>query len=260
MTLEALASRTGTITAARIGRGRDLVILHSLLTDRHAFDTVLPALSAQCRVTLVNLPGFHGSAPVGGRMERYTEFVAQALCEFGVQEAILLGNGFGGTLALAFALSGARPLRKLILCDVAAYFPPEGKEAFRLMAQKVAAEGLGSIAGIAANRVFHPAYLAAHPHAADARKAVLMAIDPTAFRDACAVLLDADLRPGLGGLNVPCLVIYGEHDQATSPQLNRAIASAIPGAREIEIKDCGHCPPLENPEAFLRATAGFLVD
>src|SRR5436190_16476072 len=159
MTLEALVSQNGTITAARTGRGRDLVILHSLLTDRHAFDAVLPALSAQFRVTLINLPGFHGSMPVGGRMERYTEFVAQALREFGMQDAILLGNGFGGTLALAFALSNARSVRKLILCDVAAYFPPEGKEAFRLMAQKVATEGLGSIAGIAANRVFHPAYL-----------------------------------------------------------------------------------------------------
>ena len=44
-------------------RVHDLVVLHSLLADRHAFDPVLPALAAKHRVTLINLPGFHGSQP-----------------------------------------------------------------------------------------------------------------------------------------------------------------------------------------------------
>ena len=44
------------LTAVQTGKGSDLVVLHSLLADRHAFDPVLPALAAGRRVTLFNLP------------------------------------------------------------------------------------------------------------------------------------------------------------------------------------------------------------
>jgi pimeloyl-ACP methyl ester carboxylesterase len=40
------------------GSGPDLVILHSLLAERSAFDRVVPALSKKRRVWLVNLPGY----------------------------------------------------------------------------------------------------------------------------------------------------------------------------------------------------------
>ena len=63
MATERLTAGHGTLTADRCGKGRDLVVLHSLLADRHAFDPVLPAFAAKHRVTLFNLPGFHGSQP-----------------------------------------------------------------------------------------------------------------------------------------------------------------------------------------------------
>jgi hypothetical protein len=64
MQLQPLTAGHGVLTAARTGQGRDIVALHSLLADRTAFDPVLPALAANHRVTLFNLPGFHGSEPV----------------------------------------------------------------------------------------------------------------------------------------------------------------------------------------------------
>lgn len=62
--MQQLTAGHGVLTAARTGAGRDMVVLHSLLTDRHAFDPVLPVLAAKHRVTLFNLPGFPGSEPV----------------------------------------------------------------------------------------------------------------------------------------------------------------------------------------------------
>ena len=63
MPMQQLSAGHGALTAVRTGAGRDLVILHSLLADRDAFDPVLEALAAKHRVTLINLPGFHGSQP-----------------------------------------------------------------------------------------------------------------------------------------------------------------------------------------------------
>jgi pimeloyl-ACP methyl ester carboxylesterase len=250
---------TAKTTAARAGAGRDLVVIHSLLTDRHAFDPVLPGLSARFRVTLLNLPGFHGSKPVAASIDAYGEWVREAFDAFGIgRDAILMGNGFGGTVALAFALAHGDRLAKLVLCDVAPGFPEEGKQAFRVMAAKVAEGGMGAIAEIAANRVFHATYLAAHPEAVNERKAILLKIDPAAFQAACTSLVGADLVPSLQKLGVPALVIYGELDQATPPALNKLIAARAPGARFVELAGCGHCPPLEQPREFLAAIREFL--
>ena len=46
MQMEQLTAGHGSLTAVRAGSGPDLVVLHSLLADRHAFDPVLPALAA----------------------------------------------------------------------------------------------------------------------------------------------------------------------------------------------------------------------
>jgi pimeloyl-ACP methyl ester carboxylesterase len=254
-----LTAAGGKITAARAGNGRDLIVLHSLLTDRHAFDPVLAELSKRHRVTLLNLPGFHGSKPVEATMDTYVVFVRDAFDAFQIgRDAILMGNGYGGTVALAFAIAHGDRIGRLLLADVAAGFPSEGKQAFRVMSEKVASGGLGTIADIAANRVFHAAYLAKHPQALAERRAVLLGIDPAAFRAACAILVDADLVAGLPKLKVPTLIICGELDQATPPALNKVIAAKVPGARYIELKACGHCPPLEQPKEFLAAIEDFL--
>jgi pimeloyl-ACP methyl ester carboxylesterase len=58
-------------------------------------------------------------------------------------------------------------------------------------------------------------------------------------------------------LKVPTLVVCGEHDQATPPALNKEIAEKVNGAEYVELPGCGHCPPLEQPDAFLKAIGEF---
>ncbi|MGC1855146.1 MAG: alpha/beta fold hydrolase [Pseudolabrys sp.] len=260
MQLERLSAGRGALTAVRTGEGRDLVLLHSLFADRHAFDPVLPTLAAKHRVTLFNLPGFHGSQPAMlALMDAYLAVIEDGFDEFGItKDSVLIGNGFGGTVALAFALAHPERISKLVVSDAAAGFPPEGREAFAVMAQKVADGGLGSIAEIAAKRVFSPAYLSAHPEKIEERKKVLMGIEPKAFQAACRILQETDLVPLLHHMKVPTIVVCGEFDQATPPALNKQIVEKVPGAKYVELPGCGHCPPLEQAEQFLAAIKDFV--
>jgi 3-oxoadipate enol-lactonase len=260
MQLQQLTAGHGALTAARVGTGRDLVILHSLLADRTAFDPVLDALAAKFRVTLINLPGFHGSQPTPlALMDAYVAAIEDGFDEFGIaRDAVLLGNGFGGTVALAFAIAHPERIAKLVVSDAAACFPPQGREAFAAMAEKAAESGLAAVAEIAAKRVHSPAYLQAHPEAIEQCKQVLLAIHPKAFQAACKILQETDLVPLLHHLRVPTLVVCGELDQATPPALNRQIADKVAGAKYIELPGCGHCPPLEQPQQFLAAIKDFV--
>ena len=249
----------GVVDVVSVGEGPDLVLLHSLLIDRSAFERVLPALARSRRLHLVALPGFDGSTPAGPAVEDYADRVAGAVSalELGSGSAVL-GNGFGGFIALALAARHGGLFDKLLLVDSAASFPDAARGAFATMAQRVTAGGMEAVAEIAARRIFHDAYLAAHPEAVAERGAVLRRFDRDAFVTACRALERVDLRWALPQIGQPTLVVVGALDAATPVELARELAGHIPDAEFVLLPSCGHCPPLEQPEAFLDAVGPFL--
>lgn len=249
----------GTMDIDTLGEGPDLVLLHSLLIDRSAFARVVPRLARSRRVHLVALPGFDGSSPAGPAVADYADRIAEALRALELRPgSAVLGNGFGGFIAVALAARHGALFEKLLLVDAAAGFPPSARSAFGSMAEKVAAGGMEAVAEIAARRIFHEAYLAAHPEAIEERRAVLKRFNPDTFIAACRALETVDLKSELSRIANPTLVVVGEFDAATPSDLARELAAGIKGARFVLLAGCGHCPPWEQPEAFLAAIDGFM--
>jgi len=249
----------GRLEVFSTGDGPDLVLLHSLLIDSSAFDAVVPRLATFRRVHVVALPGFGESTPAGPEVSDYADRIANALRRLPLRRgAALLGNGFGGFIAVSLAARHGDLFEKLLLVDTAAYFPPAARTAFAVMAEKVTQDGMAAVAEIAARRIFHDAYLRAHPQAVTERRAVLMRFNPAAFISACRALERVDLRAALASITQSTLVLVGEFDAATPVALARELAQGIGGARFELLPHCGHCPPLEQPDAFLSAVSPFL--
>jgi 3-oxoadipate enol-lactonase len=92
------------------------------------------------------------------------------------------------------------------------------------------------------------------------RREAFLRTDPEVFRAACAALAELDLRPELGQVKVPVLVLVGEHDEATPPPMSRELAAGLPQARLKIIPGCAHVPQLQSPEVFLDAIGDFLPE
>ena len=92
---------------------------------------------------------------------------------------------------------------------------------------------------------------------ADRREAFLRT-DVEVFRAACDALATLDLRPELGKVKVPVLVLVGEHDEATPPPMSRELAAGLPQARLEIIPGCAHVPQLQSPRLFSDVVADFL--
>jgi proline iminopeptidase len=67
-----------------------------------------------------------------------------------------------------------------------------------------------------------------------------------------------DLRPRLGEISAPTLVIVGHYDWVCSPAASRAIAHGIPGAEFLELANAGHFGFSEEPEMFITAVRRYL--
>jgi 3-oxoadipate enol-lactonase len=247
------------ISASAQGEGPDLVLLHSLLTDRGVWNRVVPALVRSRRVWQVDLPGYGGSATPPPDIGAYADRIAGFFDERDLPtDTAVIGNGLGAAVALALAVRHGERFDRLVLAGGAAEFPGDSKRAFATMAERVRSGGMAAVVDVAVRRIFTEEYLVANPAALEERTAVLLRADPDAFATACAALEAMDLRGDLARVGNPTLVVVGDEDRATPPEQARELATGIPGARLVVMPGCAHAPQLQQPQAFLDAIGAFL--
>jgi 3-oxoadipate enol-lactonase len=244
------------------GNGRDLLLLHSLLTEMSVFDGIVPALAYAHRITRINLPGFGASSPVAlNSVAEHADHVAAAMNALSLPPTVdVFGNGFGAFVALELAIRHGARMRRLLVADTVAGFPERAKAPFRGMAEKVRTIGISAILDTAIGRMFPAAFQAAHPGVVAKRKAALAPTDAECFARACLALAALDLHPRLPSIRNATLVMCGALDQTTAPALAREVASTIPGATYREIAGSGHCPMLEKPEELVAMIESFTSD
>ena len=249
----------GTVNAAQSGKGPPLFLFHSLLSDRASFDAIVPELSQSFRVIVPELPGFGRSQAVSGGLADVADRMADAVEDAaGGEDAIVLGNGYGGFVALQMAIRHPRIATRFVLADCGAAFSEAGREAFRNMAAASKAKGLSAITDVAMRRLFAPDFQAAHPDLMADRRAAFLRTDLDVFCVACDALASLDLRPELAKVKAPVLVLVGEHDEATPPPMSHELAAGLPQAHLEIIPGCAHVPQLQSPELFLDVIGDFL--
>jgi len=249
----------GTVNAAQFGKGPLLVLFHSLLSDRASFDRIVPSLSTSFRVVVPELPGFGLSQAVDGGLAAVADRMAEAVTQSAAgEDAIVLGNGYGGFVALQMAIRHPALASRLVLADCGAAFSEPGRDAFRNMAGAAASKGLSAITDVAMRRLFAPEFQEKNPELMQDRRAAFLGTDTNVFRAACESLAALDLRPELHKVSAPALVLVGEHDEATPPPMSHELAAGLPNASLVILPGCAHVPQLQSPELFLSAISAFL--
>jgi 3-oxoadipate enol-lactonase len=239
------------------GMGPDIVLLHSLLSDRSSFAALAKRLASERCVHRVNLPGF-GSSPPAIPLAGYADAVA-AYCEtLGSEKPDIVGNGLGSFVALETAARHGAKIGRLVLLGAAIAFPEAGRKTFAALAEKAENEGMTPIADIAMQRMFPGDFIAAHPDIIAERKAVFLEIDPRVFAAAAHSLSTLDFSAQLTRIKSPTLVVVGEKDSATPPALGRALAEKLPNARFVELPGIGHAPHIHALELLLQKISPFL--
>ena len=247
----------GTVTASVTGEGAPVWVFHSLLADAGSCTPLAMALSASCRVTVPDLPGFGSSAPTDAGLEPVADRLAVAIREAGGPVAVI-GNGYGSFVALTLALRHPALVSRLVLAGTGAAFDEPGRAAFRGMAAAAGSKGLAAIADTAMRRLFSPAFQDEHPTLLAERRERFLATDPAMFIAACTALASLDLRDAVRGLHIPVLVLVGELDEATPPAMARELAELLPEASFAELPGLAHVPQLQDTAAFMAAARGAL--
>lgn len=254
------------------GDGQPLVLLHTLRTQLDIFHEVIDELSKDFRVYSFDYPG-HGRSDTPN--EEYTpeffyKYVRGFLDSRQIEEAILVGESIGGPLALRLASEHGSYAQKVVAIN--SYDYGRGRGIFRGSVLSNVAFTLGEIPVVGETiwrlrfrRLFR-AIIEGSVHRADALPpALVRELYEVGNRErryeAFLSLIRhfpkwEELRSTYRRVDVPVLLIYGEHDWSR-PSERRLTKELIPGARMETVPDGGHLLSLEKPGPVVELITAF---
>ena len=237
-----------------------LLFLHGVGGSGAAWDPQLPYFAARgYRTRAWDQPGYGGAPPV----EPYDlEHVSAALArEIGGEPAVLVGHSMGGFIALeTYARYPAR-VRALALCFTSAAFGGSTSDfARQFIAARIAPLDQGkSMPDIAAKVIPGMRGSRSEPGGVALAQRLMGAVPPDTYRKAVRLLTTFDRRAQLAEIRVPTLLIAGSDDTVAPASVMERMAQKIPGGEYVLLEGCGHLGPMDQPDAFNAALAGFLA-
>jgi pimeloyl-ACP methyl ester carboxylesterase len=242
------------------GSGAALVLLHAGVADRSMWAEHLePLAAAGYRCVAIDLPGSGEARPEPGEQAAWLD-VLETMDGLAVERAALVGNSFGGEVALRVAHLAPERVSALALISVLA---PEAEPSPRLeaawAAEETALERGDVDAAVAA--VVEAWTL---PDAGAALRAQVAAMQRRAFGLQADVETSDAADPleedpaALARIEAPALLAYGEHDPPDFRVSAERMSTALPHARLAVIEGAGHLAPLEAPKEFRELLLEFL--
>lgn len=261
--------------------GPPLLLLHGAMLDtaQGVWRHVAPALAADHRVHLVDLPRHGGSRPWRGVLDDafYRRFLDDLLDALDLPRAALIGLSMGGGVAAGYALD--RPERVSSLIAVGPGGIGARRPAQFLTWLFMRTPGVMRLTS---------RYLARHPEAIRKSMATSLAAgaDTPGFEDIVRLATEEarakdehgepalddwqtrsygpfstrlDLLPDLPRLAVPTLWVRGDRDTLVGDTELSAAAAASPGSRLVTVADAGHIVTYDQPDEFTRLARDFLA-
>ncbi len=221
-----------------------LVLIHGAGGNAKIWERAMGLLKDDFRIIALDMPG-HGNSSC--LLHRHIEDVACCLVDclqaLDLQGPILMGHSMGGGVVIN-AASRASQVRGLVLVGTGLRLEVNPK-----LIKGLQEDFLSTVETMArwCLRKEAPSKLVD-----EVRDMMLQAGKAILHADLLACSNYAG-EESAGRLNVPTLVIFGDRDVMTPPQLSKELLTHIRGARLRIIPDSGHMVQLEQPKALCKA-------
>lgn len=245
------------------GNARPVILLHGGVGDAHFhWPNLMNEMRFDYHLFAPDLPGFGASAALP--QMTYTALIAwlQAFYQhLELEQAVLVGNSFGGLLARLYAAAYPQDVPALILINGGS-LPPKPAPLAKVLA---------SIPGV--NRLFFGAFSRQGVTSREALEWVLMRYqDDTVLTDemierakasasGLATLMQMQVNSTLPEERVPripTLLLWGEQDTFSPVKVGKNVNKAIPGSQINMVADTKHTPHIEEPDVIAFQIQSFL--
>jgi 3-oxoadipate enol-lactonase len=214
----------------------------------------VPVLAKDLRVVRFDHRG-HGATPVQPgpcTVDDLGRDVLSLMDHLGLDRAHYVGLSLGGMVGMWLAAHAPERIDRLAVLCTGAHLPPA--QGWLDRAAAVRAGGMAAVADAVVARWFTAGFVDVQTY-----RHMLLTTPVDGYAACCEAIAALDLRPVLGAIRAPTLVIAGALDPATPPELGRQIASAVPGARFVEVAGAAHLANVERADVVTELLAKHLA-
>ncbi|BAL26943.1 alpha/beta fold hydrolase [Azoarcus sp. KH32C] len=228
----------------------NLIMLPGLLNDANLFAHQAGGLANLVAVTVGDLT----------RSDSIAALAADVLAQAPAGPFMLLGMSMGGYVAFEIMRQAGERVRALALLSTTARPDTPEATAGREELIKLSETDFPAVIEKLLARMAHPDH-ANTPEVGGMFQSMATELGREVFvRQERAIIGRPDSRASLAAIRCPTLVICGEQDQLTPPEVHEEIVEGIPGAQLVRIEECGHLSPLEQPEKVTTLVHDWLYE
>jgi pimeloyl-ACP methyl ester carboxylesterase len=250
-----------------------LVLLHGFASSTYSWREVQEALAQGRRVVAFDRPAFglterpmEWDGPDPYSADAQADLTIGLMDALGIDQAVLVGNSAGGTVAALTALKHPERVPALVLVDAAIYQggrpgwfgwlsrTPQMQRLGPLLARNI--QKWGRQFGEAA---WHDPSRLSDEIWAGYTKPLQAENWDRALWNLTAASGASGLGEQLDRLQLPVLVLTGDDDRIVPTEQSVRLASELPDAELVVFPQCGHVPQEECPGVFLQAVEDFLA-
>jgi 3-oxoadipate enol-lactonase len=246
-----------TVVAEAGESGPPVLLVHALGLDWRMWEPVMSELATGRRVFAYDIRG-HGHAagsPVPFTMDDTAADLVGVLDALGLERAHVVGLSYGGGIAQTAAVRHPERFASLALLATTD-FP--FTDAFETRARSGEVDGMPAQVVPSLTRWFTPAALALDGWGVRYARERVLRGTATDWAAAWRAFKGLGVQGRLAEFEPPALVLVGEFDASTTPEIMDGIHRRIPGSTFIQLPGTPHMQTLERPELVSEALAAFL--
>lgn len=237
-----------------------ITLSHSLACNLRMWDDQMDLLTQKFRVLRFDTRG-HGlsTAPAGDyTLEQMADDVKGLFDALNITRTHWMGLSMGGMIGQTFALKYPGVFQSLILADTTSRRPPNAAEMWGARIQAAREGGMQSVLDSTLARWFTAPYKASATDVMARIGEQILTTPVDGFCGACAAIAKVDTFDRLKEINIPALIIVGEEDHGTPPDMARAINANLRGSELVMIPSAAHLSNVEQSVVFNRVVMEFL--
>jgi len=238
-----------------------IALSHSLACNLHMWDEEMDVLTKKFKVLRFDTRG-HGQsgAPPGDyTLEQMADDVKGLFDALGITQTHFVGLSMGGMIGQTFALKYPGVLQSLILADTTSRRPPNAEQMWGERVAIARAQGMAGVLDTTLARWFTEPYRNTRKDVMVRIGAQILSTPVDGFSGCCAAIARVDTLDRLKEIKCPVLIIVGEEDHGTPPEMARAIHANLPSSKLKIIQSAAHLSNVEQAQVFNDAIVGFLT-
>ncbi len=238
--------------------GEPLLLIHGVGLNARAWAPQIAALAATTRVFAVDMPGHGRSAPLapGALLPDYVAWAARVITALGVGAVNVAGHSMGALIATGLAADYPELIRRIAILNAVHRRTPDARAAVIARADAMARGEFDATAPL--RRWFTDTAWDAAPRAQVARWLAEVSRDGYAAAYRAFATGDDVYADRWGAITCPALVLTGDGDPNSTPDMTRMMAASAPRGRAIVIEGHRHMVNLTAPDRVTAALRDWL--